>query len=290
VYRYRAAYQVPYLAESNYFAIKVYDTVSQGRAVKALSLDHLTHSLVDLNDPTFHGYDYEKTFSAVARYVAGDGRDFGVLCIGGGGYSFSRFLEVAYPGARIEVVEIDPEVTRIAHSALGLPVTTRIVTHNEDARIFLRELDGGGRYDLVIGDAFNDMSVPYHLTTLEFNESVRRAMKPDGFYVTNVIDNIKDGRFARSFMRTLKETFRGVYVVQPGGGWGLSTYVVIATNRNFSPSDLVRLIGTNREEYATGVLMTLEEVERAAGPGESLVLTDDYVPVDNMVAPLFKRG
>jgi hypothetical protein len=125
---------------------------------------------------------------------------------------------------------------------------------------------------------------------VEFNDDVRRAMTPGGFYITNVIDNVKDGRFARSFMKTLKETFRGVYLVQPGGGWGLSTYVVIATNRNFDPAELVLLIGTNRAEYATGVLMTLEEVERAAGPGEPLVLTDDYVPVDNMIAPFFKRG
>jgi len=258
--------------------------------VKGLSLDHLTHSLVDLNDPTYHAYGYEKTFSAVARYVAGNRQDIGVFCIGGGGYSFSRYLEVAYPKAGIEVAEIDPAVTRTAYAELALPAASRIVTRNEDARIFLMRQDARPRYDLVVGDAFNDMSVPYHLTTFEFNEEVRKVLKPDGFYITNVIDDVREGLFARSFMKTLKRSFRGVYLVQPGGGWGLSTYVVIATNRDFDRAELDRLIRSNASEYASGTLMTLEEVERAAGPRDAPVLTDDFVPVDNMIAPLFARG
>ncbi len=285
----RHAWQVTYTRESNYYAINVYDSPVAGRNVKGLSLDHLTHSLVDLNDPTFHAYGYEKTFSAVARYAAGARQDLAVFCIGGGGYSFSRYLEVAYPRASVEVAEIDPEVTRTAYEDLALPRTSRIVTHNEDARMYLARQDAGPRYDLVVGDAFNDMSVPYHLTTYEFNEEVRKVMKPDGFYVTNLIDDVREGRFARSFMRTLERSFRRVYLVQPGGGWGLSTFVIIATNREFDRADLDRLIRSNPAEYATGTLMTPEEVERAAGPKDAPVLTDDFVPVDNMIAPLFAR-
>jgi spermidine synthase len=290
VFAFRHAYQTTYTRESNYYAINVYDSPVPGRNVKGLSLDHLTHSLVDLNDPTYHAYGYEKTFSAVARYVAGDRQDLGVFCIGGGGYSFSRYLEVAYPKAGIEVAEIDPAVTRTAYEDLALPAASRIVTRNEDARIFLMGQDARPRYDLVVGDAFNDMSVPYHLTTFEFNEEVRKVLKPDGFYIANVIDNVREGLFARSFMKTLMRSFRGVYLVQPGGGWGLSTYVVIATNRDFDRAELDRLIRSDPKEFASGTLMTLEEVEGAAGPRDAPVLTDDFVPVDNMIAPLFARG
>ncbi len=290
VFAFRQAYQVSYTRESNYYAINVYDSPVPGRNVKGLSLDHLTHSLVDLNDPTYHAYGYEKTFSAVARYAAGSRRDLTVFCIGGGGYSFSRYLEVAYPGAGIEVAEIDPAVTRTAYAELGLPAASRIVTHNEDARTFLMRQPPRPRYDLVVGDAFNDMSVPYHLTTYEFNEEIRKVLRPDGFYITNVIDDVREGSFARSFMKTLKRSFRGVYLVQPGGGWGLSTFVVIATNRDFDRTDLDRLIRSNPLEYATGTLLTLDEVERAAGPRDVPELTDDFVPVDNMIAPLFARG
>lgn len=35
-------------------------------------------------------------------------------------------------------------------------------------------------YDLVLGDAFHGVAVPYHLTTKEFNDSVRAHLKPDG--------------------------------------------------------------------------------------------------------------
>ncbi len=42
------------------------------------------------------------------------------LFIGGGGYTYPRALEVTYPNSTIEVIEIDPGVTRIAHEELGL--------------------------------------------------------------------------------------------------------------------------------------------------------------------------
>ena len=34
-------------------------------------------------------------------------------------------------------------------------------------------------YDLIFGDAFNDFSVPWHLTTQEFNEKIKKMMTPD---------------------------------------------------------------------------------------------------------------
>jgi spermidine synthase len=43
-----------------------------------------------------------------------------VLHLGGGGYSFSRYMALVHPGSVNEVVEIDPEVTKIAYSELGL--------------------------------------------------------------------------------------------------------------------------------------------------------------------------
>ncbi len=283
VFQFRDSFQMPFIKESNYYTINIFDIMVQGRSVKAISLDHLIHSYVDTNDPTFLGYDYEKIFAGVASYIAGDKTDMKVLFIGGGGYSFSRYLEVTYPEASIEVLEIDPEVTKVAYSQLGLPEASRIVTHNEDARIFLIDRQAETKYDLVVGDAFNDMSVPYHLTTLECNEEIKAIMAPNGLYMANLIDNLRDGRFIRSFMKTLSQSFKQVYLVL-GIGTGTSTYVVMATNGDFSPAEFAIMEG-----LGPGSLMTLDEIERTLGKTEAVVLTDDYVPVDNMIAPLFAR-
>ncbi len=283
IFQFRDNFQIANIKESNYFSINIIDTVVQGRALKALSLDHLVHSYVDPKDPTYHGYAYENTFARLARYIARDKTDMKVLFIGGGGYSFSRYLEVTYPQSGIEVLEIDPEVTRAAYSHLGLPENSRIVTYNEDARIFLIDHRPESKYDLVVGDAFNDMSVPYHLTTLECNEEIKAIMAPNGLYMANLIDNLRDGRFIRSFMKTLSQSFKQVYLVL-GIGTGTSTYVVMATNGDFSPAEFVSMEG-----LGPGSLMTLDEIERTLGKTEAVVLTDDYVPVDNMIAPLFAR-
>ena len=56
------------------------------------------------------------------------------------------------------------------------------------------------RYNLVFGDAFNDFSIPYHLTTHEFIELLRSHMTDDGIYILNVIDG-KPYNFVIAFMR-----------------------------------------------------------------------------------------
>ena len=58
-------------------------------------------------------------------------------------------MENVYPTSNLEVIEIDPEVTRINYEELWLPQDTRIVTHNMDGRMFFNETPGiQGKYDL----------------------------------------------------------------------------------------------------------------------------------------------
>ena len=64
-------------------------------------------------------------------------KELDTLFIGGGGYTFPKYLEAVYPQASIDVMEIDPAVTEAAHTFLNLPRDTRIRSFNEDARSFL---------------------------------------------------------------------------------------------------------------------------------------------------------
>ena len=58
-----------------------------------------------------------------------------------------------------------------------------------------------GQYDLIIGDAFNDLSIPYHLTTREFDQKLKRLLKDDGFYLALVIDKLRGGKFMPAYTR-----------------------------------------------------------------------------------------
>ena len=68
-----------------------------------------------------------------------------------------------------------------------------------------RKEEGG--YDFIFEDAFNDLSIPYHLTTREFAVQLKRLLKKDGLLLTNVIDRFEKGSFLPSYIRTLEEVF-----------------------------------------------------------------------------------
>jgi MFS family permease len=154
----------PCTRETNYFCIRVREEEKDGEPVRVLFLDRMVHSYTSLDNPTKLVYGYEQIYAEVTAYRAQRDDHLRALFIGGGGYTFPRYIETVYPGSDIHVIEIDPGVTQVAHELLGLSPDTEIVTYNEDARLFL-EQQPTDAYDLVIGDAFNDFSVPYHLTT-----------------------------------------------------------------------------------------------------------------------------
>ena len=87
------------------------------------------------------------------------------------------------------------------------------------------------QYTLIMGDAFNDYSVPYHLTTREFNERVRAWLAEDGIYMVNLIDGPRRD-FLRAYVNTLMQTFVHVEVVPAIQGWRESprvTFVILAS-------------------------------------------------------------
>ena len=104
--------------------------------------------------------------------------DMTTLFLGGGAYCFQRHMQFAYPGPAVDVAEIDPAVTRANFMATGLPSDTTIQTYWGDARQFVELHQDTKKYDLVFGDAFNDFSVPWHLTTREFNEKIKKMLTP----------------------------------------------------------------------------------------------------------------
>jgi spermidine synthase len=269
------------VAESSYYCIQVRDGEYQGHAVRQLILDHLIHSHSDLADPTYIAYDYERTYATVTAGIARRQPALRALFIGGGGYTFPRYLETRYPAATIEVAEIDPAVTAAAYQYMGLPADSRVITHSRDARLVLDDLIAvGQQYDVIFGDAFNDLSIPYHLTTREFAAKLARLTAPGGVYLANIIDDPARGEFMRAYAQTLATAFPHIAVVSTSASHdlrGLSTYVVAASA---APLDAAEI-----------AIFPPDLVADWLAAGRPLVLSDDYAPVDNLMAPMFaERG
>jgi len=286
----RDEFAPPCIEESNYYCIQVLEQEIDGFAVKSLALDHLVHSYVAMNDPTFIGYGYERVYQELTDFQIRERGAFRTLAIGAGGYTFPRYLTAAYPQATVDVVEIDPAVTAVAREHLGLPDDPRLTTYNRDARLWFIEERPAERYDIVYGDAFNDVAIPFHLTTLEFDRMVRRSLRPDGIFMANIIDDYGRGEFLRASVRTMSEVFDHVHVFALGPLWeagGPGTYVVVASAAPIDIEAFLRFDGPWTTPEKSSAVLPAQEMRRFLDAGRRIVLTDDHVPVDNLIAPLF---
>jgi spermidine synthase len=276
-----------YFKETDYFTIELKKTEKNSRPLEMVILDNLIHSYVDLGDPLHLQYGYERTYADLVAWKMKDNSNFRVLIIGGGGYTFPRFLEAKYPQAQIDVVEIDAHLTHLAYTHLGLSPQTRIRTFNDDARWTLMNFKEKGAYNFILEDAFNDLSIPYHLTTKEFNALLRSLLKPDGLLMANVIDHFQTGLFMPSYVRTLEEVFgRGKVALvsdSPFGEMGISTMIVSASASEHPWKEA--------EKVSRGdcYVITPQEVGEKLRNRFAMILTDDHAPVDNLTAPVFEE-
>lgn len=288
----------PYDRESRYFSLAVTDDVIDQREVKMLVLDRLVHSAIDLKDPSFLHYPHERIQGDLTRSAAAEARSHQrtprVLIIGGGGYSFPRWIESQpdLSDVEIDVVEIDPAVTEIAYDQLGLSRATRIVSINMDGRQFVKSAPAVS-YDLVIQDAVNDFSVPYHLLTAEYNSLISRLLRPDGAYLLTVIDAMESARFLTSAVRTMQSSFADTRLLAPKETVMISGRSVFVIAGRPLDHDLAQQGAEDSVAWwnhrTTAHVYPKHQVEQMLTRGKltSSVLTDDYAPVDFLMTSHF---
>jgi spermidine synthase len=279
---FNAAVADPCEVETTYHCASVVTDATRP-AGRILQLDTLRHSYVDLDDPTYLQFGYVKAMASVVDVFRPAGTSVRALHIGGGALTMPRYLAATRPGSQSLVYEIDRGVVDLVVKQTGLRLGHGIDVDVDDGRLGLRDQDGAG-WDLVVGDAFGGLAVPWHLATREAVRAIQRALTPDGVYVVNVIDS-PGGAFIRAEMATIATSFDQVAVVAPQAAFGNGSkarvnYVVIA-------SDLVLPLTQLRDRLATRD-RTLELVsgidQVRAFVGGAKVLTDDFAPVDQMLA------
>jgi predicted membrane-bound spermidine synthase len=271
--------------ESQYYTISIDRTIREdtGAPLLALHLDHLLHSYADLDDPSHLEYGYLKHFRDVVELKARTKPAPRLLFIGGGGYTLPRLVARTHRHATIDVVEIDPAVSRVARRWFGVPRTPRLKTINEDARWFA--MRAKGPYDAIFIDAFNDLSVPYHLTTREFATNIRALLAPDGVVAVNVVDDMTPrGRFLASYVKTMQDV-HGLANV----GMMVDAVEDLASTRStavvFASKQLAPVLAAMQHGY----VLPHRNLQRFLAARKAIVLTDDYAPVDAMLAPLFEE-
>ncbi|MGB1111120.1 MAG: fused MFS/spermidine synthase, partial [Gammaproteobacteria bacterium] len=272
--------------ESNYFCIRVVDSsadVPFGEA-RSMVLDHLLHSTNHRQDPELLLAPYLQLMDELARRQTQGKQAPGYFFAGGGAYTLPRLIKTKTPASRVVVAELDPLVTDVAREKLYLDTENMEVRHM-DARAALKR-EAGHKFDVVIGDVFHDIAIPQHLLTQEFAQEIKASMGPDGIYIMNVVDAFPDARLVKSVHKTLSQAFAQVDIWIDELPQDPTRLTFVISARDQGPK-LRERIFSSRGLRRVWFNVTEPVLEVGTPMAETPVLSDDFAPVERLIARLF---
>ncbi len=259
--------------------------------IRSLLLDKLIHSTINMDHPNSLCTPYLLIYTGLTEQLAGNTNPMRFLIIGGGGYVFPRYLKSKWPTCQIDIIEIDPAITKAAIEAFGLQTDSGFNIIHQEARQYINNRTGrisgqsqAEKYDFIFLDAVNDFSVPYQLITKEFHEKIEELLSPDGIFAYVVIDILDHGRFLGSNYETLNRTFEHTYVLyQDIPGNMRNTFILIASNRSLNTKTLLDY------DFRMDVkLMDHLSIKPLVDNKSTVVLTDDFAPIESLLLPVFR--
>ena len=229
-------------------------------------------------DGSLSGYYYE--YALMAPYFIKDmspEKKLNVLVLGLGTGTYPKQLKKYIPNVTTDAVEIDAKIADLASKYFNLREDEAIVYIN-DGRSFFSTPDAK-QYDIILADAYQDITVPFHMSTVEFFKIVKDHLKPGGVLIVNV--NMKSGSFTgvpEYLANTVKSLFNKVYRAD----------LSVVTNSLLFASDDNDMIENYKNNTANQIPLDhdLYNISRYISShlveitDTKLVLTDDLAPVE----------
>ncbi len=220
-------------------------------------------------------YDYAMAApymaGAAEKQAAGEALDLLVLGMGSGTYGSQ--CAACLPGLRVDGVEIDGKITFLARKFFAMPAELPVAEY--DGRAFLNAVDT--KYDVIMVDAYQDITIPFQMASVEFFTLVREHLKDDGVMVVNMnMRGAGEGSINQYLADTISAVFPAVWTAD----------VPRNTNRELFASqntELIERLERNVERIEDGELRgLLTRVQSGltryeAGPYR---MTDDKAPVE----------
>ncbi len=198
-----------------------------------------------------------------------------ILVVGLGGGTLPMALRDILPDARIDVVEIDPAVVKVAKEFFAYEEDPNLQTYTGDGRVFVKKaLLDGTQYDLIMLDAFEDDYIPEHLLTLEFLQEVKGLLEPGGVVAANTFSS--SGLYPHE-SATYEAAFGPFYNLKS------SNRVIWAQDGPLTTQDIIAAAAQDLESHfkdrgiSTDWLVNLVSLKKD-WPADTRVLTDQYAP------------
>lgn len=196
-----------------------------------------------------------------------------VLMLGVGAGTYASQCEWYFDNARVEGVEIDGKITALANSYFHMPQDVNVTTY--DGRAFLNVSDQV--YDVIFVDAYQDITIPFQMSSVEFFSQVSDHLSEDGVMVVNLnMWTEQDGDINAHLMDTIAQVFENIYTVDVRSSTNKELFAShsdgitqrlqssVSQVSNTQLRSLMRWVSTKLEPYQPG----------------NYVMTDDKAPVE----------
>ena len=257
---------IVFAKDTAYASYKVEERTYNGKPTRLLITDNNgAQSGIFINEQFTPAFAYINSLSQVVENKVEKPEK--ILMIGGGTYTLPTILNNRYPNIKIDVVEIDPELDKIAVEYFNYKPSKNINIIHEDGRTFLNK--SSNKYDLIILDAYNSLRPPFHLMTSEAVVDMKKLLNRDGLIASNVIGSSSGERseFASSIEKTMLANFTTV-----------STFYTAKKPAN-QAQNLLYLASESGDKIKE-VSYSFEEVKIS---DFGTVLTDNFAPTERML-------
>ncbi len=221
-------------------------------------------------------YDY-----AMAAPLMSGKADGNMLVLGMGTGTYAKQCAYYYDPASIEGVEIDQKITDLAGTYFELPDSIAVTTY--DGRSYLAASEG--TYDVIMVDAYQDITIPFQMSSVEFFTLVREHLNENGVMVVNMnmytgsgpeLTSSSGGNINDYLADTIASVFDYVYTVDVAG----------TTNRELFATQNPEALAVFEDGRSMVEEPELQEMLRRVSEGivpyekGNCLLTDDKAPVE----------
>lgn len=236
-----------------------------------------------VKDGALTGMYYDVAMAA--PYMAGikdkeeKGEDLDVLILGMGSGTYATQLSRHFDNINIEGVEIDEKITDLAHKYFELPETTKVTTY--DGRAYLAAVDK--KYDVIMVDAYQDITIPFQMSSVEFFTMVKEHLNDGGvmvvnmnMYSDNVIGAQNDATINTYLADTISSVFNNVVTIDVAGSTNKELFACDSDNFLEKLKD-----GASKEDETDLSDMMKDAYSSAlAYDAGNHIMTDDKAPVE----------
>ena len=199
--------------------------------------------------------------------------DMDVLILGMGTGTYATQCRKYFGDMNVEGVEIDEKITKLSRQYFSLSEDVPVTTY--DGRAFLNASDK--KYDVIMVDAYQDITIPFQMSSVEFFTLVKEHLNENGVMVVNMnMRGQKEGNINQYLSDTIGSVFGTEYTVDVAG----------STNRELFASDngeILKNLSNNiskLENQELKGMMTEVLADTVSYEKGDYILTDDKAPVE----------